>query len=199
MMLQALRHCTPNPYAPVPQDRRFSFCYSPPMSPIVQDGEPVLRKIAQPVPAELFGTPELRGIIQDMAESLDAQPDGVALAAPQIGISRRIFIVRYDRIVPPQDTPLPADVGVYINPEFVKSSKRRIEMDEGCLSVRGIYGKTLRHDRATVKAYDADGNPFERGGGGILAQIFQHETDHLNGILFIDHATDMIEVHRDHA
>ena len=61
-------------------------------------------------------------------------------------------------------------------------------MEEGCLSVRGTYGKTYRHERATVRARDAEGKPFERGGGGLLAQVFQHETDHLNGILFIDHA-----------
>lgn len=169
------------------------------MTPIVQDGDPVLRKIAEPVPASLFGSAELTAIINDMVESLDAQPDGVALAAPQIGIPYRIFIVRYDRIMPPEEPPLPADVGVYINPEFLRSAKRRVEMDEGCLSVRGIYGKTKRHDRATVRAYTADGTAFERGGGGILAQIFQHETDHLNGILFIDHATDLVEVNREHA
>lgn len=157
----------------------------------------MLRKVSAPVPEELFGSEELSKILTDMTESLDAQPDGVALAAPQIGISLRIFIVRYDRIVPPEDPPLPADVGVYINPEFVKSAKRRIEMDEGCLSVRGVYGKTQRHNRATVRARAMDGSTFERGGGGILAQIFQHETDHLNGILFIDHATDMVEVRRD--
>lgn len=167
------------------------------MAPIVQDGDPVLRQIAEPVPEALFGSSELAAIIADMKESLDAQPDGVALAAPQIGLPYRIFIVRYDRIVPPEDPPLPADVGVYINPEFVRSAKRRIEMDEGCLSVRGVYGKTRRHDRATVRAFAEDGTPFERGGGGILAQIFQHETDHLNGILFIDHATDIVEVSHD--
>ena len=167
------------------------------MTSIVQDGEPVLRKIAPPVPEELFGTEELSKIITDMTESLDAQPDGVALAAPQIGISLRIFIVRYDRIAAPEDPPLPTEVGVYINPEFLKSSKRRVSMDEGCLSVRGVYGKTERHNRASVRARTADGSVFERGGGGILAQIFQHETDHLNGILFIDHATDLVEVHRD--
>ena len=179
------------------RDRRFLFCYSPPLTPIVQDGAPVLRKIAEPVPEELFGTEELLKILKDMEESLDAQPDGVALAAPQIGISLRIFIVRNDRIVAPEMPPLPADVGVYINPEFAKSSKRRVSMDEGCLSVRGIYGKTKRHDRATVRARAFDGSAFERGGGGILAQIFQHETDHLNGILFIDHAEDMVEVNRE--
>lgn len=167
------------------------------MTPIVQDGDPVLRKLAAPVPEALFGTQELRAIIADMSESLDAQPDGVALAAPQIGIPYRIFIVRYDRIAPPTEPALPADVGVYVNPEFVRSAKRRIDMDEGCLSVRGIYGKTRRHDRATVRAYTEEGIAFERGGGGILAQIFQHETDHLNGILFTDHATDLVEMHRD--
>lgn len=164
------------------------------MSAIVQDGAPVLRKVAEPVPEELFGTAELDRILDDMKESLDAQPDGVALAAPQIGISLRIFIVRYDRTVPPPpDGEHPVEVGVYINPSFVKTSKRRVEMDEGCLSVRGIYGKTRRHDRATVRARDEKGAAFERGGGGLLAQIFQHETDHLNGILFIDHATDTVE------
>lgn len=169
------------------------------MSTIVQDGEPVLRKIAEPVPKELFGSKELADIIKDMTDSLDGQLDGVALAAPQIGISLRIFITRYDRLIPPTPDGEPdhtPDVGVYINPEFVKSSKRRVEMDEGCLSVRGMYGKTMRHNRATVKAYDANGHVFERGGGGILAQIFQHETDHLNGILFIDHATDLTEVRK---
>lgn len=177
------------------------FCYSPSMSVIVQDGEPVLRKISAPVPEELFGTTELQAIVDDMAATLDGQLDGVAIAAPQIGIPYRIFIVRYDRTIPPTaegEPEHPADLGVYINPEFVKSSRRRLEMDEGCLSVRGTYGKTQRHERATVRARDINGTSFERGGGGLLAQIFQHETDHLNGILFIDHATDLIEVHKDH-
>lgn len=181
--------------APPSSEGGFS-CYSPAMTAILQDGDPVLRKVSEPVAPELFGTAELDRIIAQMSEALDAQPDGVALAAPQIGIPLRIFIARYDRLVAPQDPPLPPEVGVYINPEFVRSSKRRVWMDEGCLSVRGIYGKTLRHERATVRACDAKGVPFERGGGGILAQIFQHETDHLNGILFIDHASDL--THADH-
>ncbi|MBU1292763.1 peptide deformylase [Patescibacteria group bacterium] len=169
------------------------------MSSIVQNGDPVLRQVAPLLPEELFGTPELKKILQSMEDALDVQPDGVALAAPQIGISYRIFIVRYDRIVPrdsEDDPELPPDVGVYINPEFVRTSQRRIEMDEGCLSVRKIYGKTRRHERATVRARTENGTSFERGGGGILAQIFQHENDHLDGILFIDHATDLIEIDR---
>ncbi len=170
------------------------------IQPILQDGDPVLRQTAQPVPQELFGTPELQQILTDMSDTLETQADGVALAAPQIGISYRIFIVRYDRTLPSEDsensgeengkTPEPS-VGVFINPKFVKSSRRRTEMDEGCLSVRGIYGTTYRNERATVRAQDADGKTFERGGGGLMAQIYQHETDHLEGILFIDHALEL--------
>jgi peptide deformylase len=138
--------------------------------PILQDGDPVLDQIAAPVPAELFGTPELRQILKDMEDALDGESDGVALAAPQIGISYRIF--------------------------FVNSSRKRVEMDEGCLSVRTIYGTTFRHERATVRAYDENGNVFERGGGGLIAQIYQHETDHLDGILFVDHAINLTKVIR---
>lgn len=167
---------------------------------IVQEGDPVLREKSAPVPDSLFGTPELAKILKDMELALDGAKDGVALAAPQIGIPYRIFIARYDRIIPPAPEGEPAhpvEVGVYINPSFTRSSKRRIEMDEGCLSVRGIYGKTRRHNRATVRAQDTSGTTFERGGGDILAQIFQHEIDHLDGILFIDHATDLVEVNKD--
>lgn len=165
------------------------------MSTIVQDGDPVLREIAPEVAEKEFNTPELRALVEDMVRTLDEAPDGVALAAPQIGVSKRIFVVRYDRLTPgPIDRSLPADVGIYINPEFIKSSRRRVEMDEGCLSVRGVYGKTIRHDRATVQARNVDGTHFERGGGGILAQVFQHEVDHLEGILFSDHAHELLEV-----
>lgn len=162
------------------------------MSPIVQNGDPVLRAIAEPVEEDQFKTPELRALLARMEAALDAERDGVALAAPQIGVPLRIFIVRYDRMQPPpaDGSPAPAEVGVYINPEFVKSSRQREEMDEGCLSVRGTYGTTLRHVRATVRARREDGSRFERGAGGILAQAFQHEIDHLDGILFIDHALD---------
>lgn len=170
--------------------------------PILQNGDPLLRDISQPLPASLFGTDELRHIIAQMEATLDRELDGVALAAPQVGIIYRIFIVRYDRTKPPvlDDSgaiqPREAEVGVFINPSFVNSSRRRVGMDEGCLSVRGLYGTTFRHERATIRAFDADGRAFERGGGGLLAQIYQHETDHLNGILFIDHAEEVVEVRR---
>lgn len=165
------------------------------MKEIVQDGVPVLRGKAVPVPEELFNSPELARIIKDMEEALDKEPDGVALAAPQIAIPYRIFIVRNDRTVAePKKVP---EVEVYINPEIIKTSRKRAKMDEGCLSVRGVYGSTKRHERATVRARRIDGSKFERGGSGLMAQIFEHETDHLNGILFIDHAERLIRIPHD--
>lgn len=164
------------------------------MKPIVQDGHPALREVATAVTEEEFGTPELAQLVNEMQETLDAAQNGVALAAPQIGVSKRIFVVRYDRMVPPPAEGLPAPEpsrGVFINPEFVKASRKRDVMDEGCLSVNGLFGKTLRHVQATVEAREVDGSYFTRGGGGVLAQAFQHEIDHLDGVLFVDHAADL--------
>lgn len=160
------------------------------MKPIIQDGDKALRGIAKEIPTDWYGTQKLLDILKDMEEALDAEADGVALAAPQIALPYRIFIVRHDRMeAPPEDgSTRPAEVGVFINPVLQKTSKKKVELDEGCLSVRGYYGKTNRFERATVVAYDANGARFTRGAGGILAQAFQHEIDHLNGILFIDHA-----------
>jgi peptide deformylase len=168
--------------------------------PIMQNGEKVLRSKAKPVPASWFGTPKLRQIVDDMAETLDGEMDGVAIAAPQVALPYQIFLVRYDRMKPPLEEgqpPRKADVGIFINPEVVKLSKKSIPMDEGCLSVRHIYGKAKRKTRATVRAYDVEGKQFERGAGGILAQAFQHETDHLKGGLFTDIATELTEIHEE--
>lgn len=172
------------------------------MKEIVQDGAEVLRETAKPVPEELFGSPELAGIIKDMGEALDRELEGVALAAPQIGVPYRLFIVRADRTLPIDSQspeagdrrPSKPEIQVYINPEIVKTSRKRAKTDEGCLSVRGVYGTTRRHERVTIRARLPDGSPLERGAGGLLAQIFEHEIDHLNGILFIDHAEHLIEI-----
>jgi peptide deformylase len=182
------------------------------MKEIVQDGAEVLREIAKPVPEKLFGSAELAAIISDMTDALDQEPEGVALAASQIDVSYRIFIVRKDRTLPPppesslggrtsksdlevRPPSLPPPViEVYINPEIIKTSRRRARADEGCLSVRGVYGTTKRHERVSVRARHPDGTSFTRGGGGIMAQIFEHEIDHLNGILFIDHAEHLIQI-----
>ena len=183
------------------------------MKEIVQEGDTVLREVAKPVPDSLFGSAELTLLIRDMAEALDKYPEGVALAAPQVGVSYRLFIVRKDRTLPPspgnqgqtlaqnsQGLTLKPEIEVYINPEIKKTSRKRATADEGCLSVHGVYGTTKRHERVTIRARRADGARFERGAGGLMAQIFEHEIDHLNGILFIDHAEHLIHVpHSEHS
>ena len=173
------------------------------MKPVLQEGAPLLREIAKEVPAKLFGTPELAAIIKEMSETLDSEEDGVALAAPQIGIPYRIFIARLDRTRPSPEIkgaeaiPVEPELEVYINPEIFRTSRKRHEVDEGCLSVRGVYGKTLRHERVSIRAQHEDGASFTRGGGDVLAQIFEHETDHLNGTLFIDHAERLVKVSKE--
>ncbi|MDP2651507.1 MAG: peptide deformylase [bacterium] len=176
------------------------------MKEIVQDGAEVLREVAGLVPEELFGSAKLTRLIADMSKALDEKLEGVALAAPQVGVSYRLFIVRKDRTLPsyanasegkppPEHTP---EVNVYINPEIIKTSRKRAKGDEGCLSVNGVYGVTKRHERVTIRARREDGSRFQRGGGGLLAQIFEHEIDHLNGILFTDHAEHLVLITPDH-
>jgi peptide deformylase len=170
------------------------------MSKIVQKEDPVLRKIAKEIPIEDIGKDKLNKIIAEMALTLDKCEDGVALAAPQIGVSLRVFVVSPKAFSLGRDEDLEvvdkkeANKLVYINPTIIRKSAKKITLDEGCLSVRNIFGKIKRHEKVTISAYDELGNKFSRGATGLLAEIFQHETDHLNGILFIDSAKDLIEV-----
>ena len=171
------------------------------MKKILQVGEtPVLRQKAQEVSIEEIGSTKIQNLIADLKESLASQEDGVALSAPQIGVPLRVFIVSKKAFAienhgeESEDHETLYEDQVYINPTITKTSSKKIIVEEGCLSVRGLYGKVERAEKTTVRAYDEHGKPFTRGGSGLLSQIFQHETDHLNGILFIDIATDIQEV-----
>ena len=169
------------------------------MTTILQKDAPVLRQIAKAVEESEFGTKALLLDIEKMKEALHGEDDGVAIAAPQIGISKRIFIVSgktlgmlksgkgYNELN--QEDELPD--WVFINPEIQKLSKKKKMLEEGCLSVRWLYGKVERSEKARVRAQDTEGKAFSVDGSGLLAQIFQHETDHLNGILFTDTAVDV--------
>ncbi len=170
---------------------------------ILQKEEPMLRAIAKEIPISKIQTVPIKKIISEMKASLKSQSDGVAIAAPQIGYSVRIFVVskkvfdaefytqdKSQTAAPETKKPKSKDL-VFINPKISKLSRDKEWVPEGCLSVRPFYGKTHRSKKATVTAFDEYGKKFERGGSGLLAQIFQHETDHLNGILFIDHAKDV--------
>lgn len=172
------------------------------MVKIVQNGNPVLRQIAKEIPIADIKKPRIQNILKEMSQSLSSQNDGVALAAPQIGLPLRIFIVSgriFDndfmagKEVESKGKDYLPDL-VFINPTIKKISRRKELMTEGCLSVRPIWGEVPRATKATIEAYNEEGEKFIRNGSGLLAQIFQHETDHLEGILFIDKAKDIREV-----
>ena len=171
------------------------------MKKILQKEERVLRQIAQEVPINEIGTSKIKKILKEMAKALEEQSDGVAIAAPQIGYPLRIFLVSgkiFDKDFTENQKEEPSEKKeinhlVFINPKILKLSREKKWVPEGCLSVRWLYGKTNRSTKATVEALDENGKKFTRGGSDLLAQIFQHETDHLNGILFIDHAKEIKE------
>jgi peptide deformylase len=168
------------------------------MTKIVQKGEGsgVLRETATPVKGDEFDSEALREIIAKMKEALHETQDGVAIAAPQIGISKRIFLVR-DTVFAERGDLDTADQE-FINPDIVNTSQDTDEFDEGCLSVRNTYGKVTRHTQATVRAQNVFGDEFAVGGSGLLAQIFQHETEHLDGVLFVDNARDLHTIEPKH-
>jgi peptide deformylase len=165
------------------------------MKTIVQKDNPVLRQKAKEVPVKDIKSKKIQEILTDMKALLATQEDGVALAAPQVGESLRIFIISGTvlKMADPKYKGDETDM-VFINPVISKLSREKNEVEEGCLSVRWKYGKIKRAKKATVKAYDENGVSFERGASGLLAQVFQHETDHLNGILFTDSAYDVKDI-----
>lgn len=149
--------------------------------PIVKYPDPVLTRPAERVTE--FGAPELITLIAEMFESMYAA-NGVGLAAPQIGLSRRIAVI--DCSVGED----PAQKLVLINPEITAREGKQ-EDEEGCLSVPGFRAQVRRAMRATARGQDAQGQPVEVSGEGLLARALQHEIDHLNGILFLSHLTGL--------
>jgi peptide deformylase len=145
--------------------------------PIVKYGDPVLENEAETISE--FDTPELHKLVDDMFESMYAAK-GVGLAAPQIGIGRKIAVIDCS------NGENPGDKIVLINPEIVKVEGRQ-EGEEGCLSIPGFREQVRRGRRVTVRAKNAKGEDFEMTGEDLLARAFLHETDHLYGRLYITH------------
>jgi len=185
---------------------------------ILQKEEKILREIARDLLPEEIETSKIQKVINEMKIALDSQEDGVAIAAPQIGYSLRIFIVskKVEGIIEeskrnkknvslskhsleqlPSEMVSREDI-VFINPVIKKVSKERKNVEEGCLSVRYLYGQVKRSTKATLEALDEKGRKFTRGGTGLMAQIFQHEMDHLDGVLFIDKAQNVEEIFPEH-
>ncbi|MBW2458451.1 MAG: peptide deformylase [Deltaproteobacteria bacterium] len=135
-----------------------------------------LREKAQPVESV---TPEIRTLIEDMAETMYAAP-GVGLAAPQIGIGHRIFVID----IATEDEP--SNLLAFVNPEIITREGEQV-WTEGCLSFPEVSEDVKRADTITVRALDEKGEPFELTTDGLLAVAVQHENDHLDGVLMIDH------------
>lgn len=120
-------------------------------------------------------------IIKDLIDTLEAQsdPPGLGLSAPQIGVFKRVFVARIRNRIKP-----------FVNPEILKFSQKEVSIIEGCLSIPDLYGHVIRSAEIDVRSQDKQGKLFQQKYKGLAARIIQHEIDHLNGILFIDHVHD---------
>jgi len=176
-----------------------------------ENENPTLREIAKELSTAEIGSKRIQGLVNEMKALLAKEKFGVALAAPQVGESLRLFVIsgralaRGGRNAPDEpprqaqgkpenpvvkkDNAPPLPDQVYINPKLLKMSRGKTKKHEGCLSIRGKWGEVPRALKATVRAYDENGVQFTRGASGFLAHIFQHELDHLEGILYTDKAT----------
>ncbi len=159
---------------------------------IVVVDHPILRRKAKKVDKV---TPEIRRLIDDMVETMRTAP-GVGLAAPQVGVSQRVIVVEHiegdeEADAPDGQAPLPAKKKLYtvVNPEITYRSPERVEGVEGCLSIPGWMGLVERHQAIEVKGLNRSGGKFKLQAAGWLARIFQHEIDHLDGVLFTDRIT----------
>ena len=143
--------------------------------PIRTFGDPVLRERA----GEITKITDVhRRLIADMFDTMREAP-GVGLAAPQVGVVERIFVWEVEE-----------EHGALINPEIVKRSRKKFTEEEGCLSIPGLVYPVERNYEVVVRALDENGNEIEIAGEDLLARVFQHEIDHLDGVLFIDRLSD---------
>lgn len=154
--------------------------------PIYTYGQPVLRQVAQDITPEY---PNLKELIDNMFETMD-HADGVGLAAPQIGLPIRVVAINLDVIS--EDAPEYKDFRkIYINAHILDKEGEEVSMEEGCLSLPGIHESVKRLNRIHVRYLDAALNEHDEWVEGYLARVMQHEFDHLDGKMFIDHLSPL--------
>src|SRR5436305_2542553 len=153
--------------------------------PIFETPDPVLRQISKPV--DTFDD-ELKTLVADMFETMYAAP-GIGLAAVQVGVPVRLLVIDLQEPADPEDpeSPVIRQPRVFINAEILWHSDQEVPYTEGCLSVPEQYAEVMRPDRIRAKWQDSEGKAYEEEINGLLAVCLQHEMDHLEGILFIDH------------
>jgi peptide deformylase len=149
---------------------------------IVTTPDPVLRRKAHKI---TNFDKDLQVLIDDMFETMRQAP-GVGLAAPQVGISERLVVIEYGD---EDDETVPKKLVVLINPEIIETSEEMVVGVEACLSIPRMAGEVERHRRIVVKGYNRQGKAVKIKVGGWMARIFQHEIDHLEGVLFTDRAS----------
>ncbi len=174
----------------VPKDKKKTI-------KILQKGDPLLKEVSVPIEIEDISSEKIKAIIKDMQIAVRSQDDGIAISAPQIGKLVRMFLISnriYEVLGEEKEKAEKHKDIVFINPKITKFSKEKAWMEEGCLSVRNMFGRVHRSKKIIFEAVDENGKKGARGFAGILAQIVQHETDHLDGILFTDKAKDIQEV-----
>jgi peptide deformylase len=151
--------------------------------PIVAYGDPVLRRVAQ----EIQKDSDIKKIIEDMFETMHAS-NGIGLAAPQIGLSLRLFVVDGSGT---EDDEIKEFKQVFINAQMLDEEGEKWAFEEGCLSIPTIRENVLRLPKLRVRYYDADWNLHEEDYNGMKARVIQHEYDHIQGVLFIDHLSGL--------
>ena len=157
---------------------------------LYQDNEEILRKKSEPVPAV---NRRIKKLIKDLKDTLAERPDGVGLAAPQIGVHSRVALVRLGGRSDGDQEPDPPIA--IINPEIIEAGDEQKDFD-GCLSLPGLFAETVRPHRLRVKGLDERGKPFDRIFEGFDAVVVHHEIDHLDGILFIDRVESIDDLYR---
>jgi peptide deformylase len=158
--------------------------------PIREMGDPVLRQEAREVTPEELASPEVQRLIDDMIETMRAA-NGAGLAAPQVGVLLRIAVIEVRPGNPRYPYKPPIPLTVIVNPELTPLDTVTFATNEGCLSMPNVRGDLLRFENVGVRYLDRAGNPHEETRRGLTAGTFQHEVDHLHGILFVDRMVDM--------
>lgn len=152
--------------------------------PVLTDGAPSLRERSREIEVSEILTPDFQAFLDKLVRTMIAE-DGVGIAAPQIGKNIRAIVVN-----------MPHGPECFMNPEFIKTSEAMVDSEEGCLSVPGKFGMVKRHKKATLRAINRHGRSIEMELKAFPAIVFQHEIDHLNGILFIDKADKVVKANQ---
>ena len=153
-------------------------------------GDPVLREVARPVSAEELASAEMQRLIDDMIETMRAA-NGAGLAAPQVGESVRIAVIEVREGNPRYPYKPPIPLTVIVNPELSPEGEATFATNEGCLSMPNLRGDLERFESVSVGYLDREGKPHSETRRGLTAGTFQHEVDHLDGILFVDRMADL--------